>query len=98
MSVLRCRQQKFETNQDYFEHFKNATNVITQYDGSIRQYTGLVKHLGSKEDANKEFLAVGLVQNSDEVRYAELKIYMHNIYVEGEDRLTQTLSAALNAC
>ena len=40
-----------------------------------------VTHLGSKEGAKEMFLAVGPVQNSDKVRYAELKIYMHNRYV-----------------
>ena len=49
VSVFRCRQHKFETNQDYFERFKNATSVIIQYYGPIRQYKGLIIHLGSKE-------------------------------------------------
>ena len=34
-SVFRCCQHKFETNQEYFERFKNYTSVITQYDGLI---------------------------------------------------------------
>ena len=29
MSVIQFRQQKFEKNQEYFEHFKNSTIVIT---------------------------------------------------------------------
>ena len=61
MSVFWCRQKKFETNQEYFERFKNATGVITQYDGSIGQETGLVVHPVLKEDAQETFLAVGLV-------------------------------------
>ena len=40
-------------------------SVITQYDGSIGKDTGLVNHLGSKEDGQEKFLAVGLLQNSD---------------------------------
>ena len=96
LPVFQCRQHKFETNKEYFECFKNYTSVITQYDGSIRQYTGLVNHLGSKEDAQENFLAVRLVQNSDDVRYVELKVYMHNSYVNGKDSWPKTLPAALN--
>ena len=33
VSVFRRRQYKFETNQEYFERFKNATRVMTKYDG-----------------------------------------------------------------
>ena len=47
---------------------------------------GLVNYLGSKEDVQETLLAVGMVQNSDKVRYADLKIYMHNIYVNGKYR------------
>ena len=96
MSVFRYRQQKFETNQEYFKRFKNVTSVIVQYDGSLGQGTVLINHLGSKEDAQENFLAVQLVHNLYEVRYAEMKIYMKNIYVNGEDRWPKTLSAALN--
>ena len=39
---------------------------------------------------------VGLVQKSEKLRYIELKIYMHNSYVNGEDRWTKTLSATLD--
>ena len=63
-------------------------STITKYYGSIRQDTGLVNHLGSKEDAQEKLLAVGMVHNSDKVRYAELKIYMHNRYVNDEDQDT----------
>ena len=66
--MLRCRQHKFETNQEYFERFKNATGVITQYDGPIGKDTGLISHIGSEEDAQEKFLAVGMVQKSDELR------------------------------
>ena len=45
-------------------------STITKYYGSIRQDTGLVNHLGSKEDAQEKLLAVGMVHNSDKVRYA----------------------------
>ena len=38
-------------------------SVITKYDGSIGQGSGLVNHLGSKEDAQEIFLEVRLVQN-----------------------------------
>ena len=48
MSVFQFREQKFQTNQDNFERFNNSTSVITKYDGSIGQGTGLVNHLGSK--------------------------------------------------
>ena len=48
VSVFRCRQKKFEKNQEFFERFKNSTRIITQYDGSIGQDMGLVNHLGSK--------------------------------------------------
>ena len=41
-------------------------------------------------------MVVGLVQNSDEVRYSELKIYVHNIYVNGKDRFPNTISSSLN--
>ena len=57
---------------------------------------GLIGNLGSNEDAQETFLAVGLIQNLDEVRYAELKICMHKSYVNGKDRWTKTLSSALN--
>ena len=67
-SVFQYRQYKFGRNQELFERFKNATSVITQYDGSIEQNTGLVNHLGSKEYAQEKFLEFGLVQNPDEVR------------------------------
>ena len=33
VSVFWCRQHKFETNQEYFERFKNATRVMTKHDG-----------------------------------------------------------------
>ena len=56
----------------------------------------LVNHLGSKEDAQEKFLAVGMVQNSDEVIYTELKLYMHNSYVSDKDRWTKMLTGALN--
>ena len=65
VSVFRCRKHKFETNQYYFESFKDATSIITQYDGSIGQDRGLVNQLGSKEDVQEKFLAVGLIHNSD---------------------------------
>ena len=42
------------------------------------------------------FLAVGPVQNSDKVRYAELKIYMHNRYINSDYLWPNTLSVALN--
>ena len=29
VSVFRCSKNKFKTNQDYFEHFKNATIIIS---------------------------------------------------------------------
>ena len=70
--------------------------VITQYDGSIGQETVILNQLGSKQYAQEKFLAVRLVHNSDEVRYAELKIYMHNSYVNSEELCLKTLSAALN--
>ena len=53
VSVFWCRQQKIETNQEYFERFKNAMSIITQHEGSIGQETGLVNHLGSKEDTQE---------------------------------------------
>ena len=53
VSVFQCSQHKFETNQEYFEQFKNATSVINQYDRSIIHETDLVNHLGPKEDAQK---------------------------------------------
>ena len=83
MSVFQCRQHKFENILEFFERFKNSTSVIIQYESSIRQGTGLVRHFGSKEDVQEKFLAVRLVQNSYEVRYSELKQYMHNNYVNG---------------
>ena len=95
-SVFRFRQQKFGTNQDFFERFKNSTSVLTEYDGSIAQDMGLVNHRGSKEDVQGEFLAVGLVQKSDEVRYSELRIYMHNNYVNVKEHFPKRLPAALN--
>ena len=70
--------------------------VITQYVGSIGQYTGLVNHLGSKEDAQETFLAVKMVQSSDEIRYSELKQYMHNRYIKNNYRWPKTLLAAPN--
>ena len=36
------------------------------------------------------------MQNSDKVRYSEMKKYTHNSYVNGEDYWNKTLSAALN--
>ena len=51
VSVFRCRKHIFETNEELFEHFKNSMRFITQYDGLNRQGTGLLNHLGSKEDA-----------------------------------------------
>ena len=74
----------------------NATSVITQYGRSIGQDTVFANHLGSKEDAQENFLEVVLVHNSEKVRYPELKIYMHNSYVNVEDHCPRTLSAALN--
>ena len=91
VSVFRCRQQKFVTNQEYFERFKNSTSIITQYEGPIGQNTGLVNHLRSKEDAQEKFLAVGLVQNSEKLRCSEMKIYMHNSYVNGKERWPNTM-------
>ena len=41
-------------------------------------------------------MSVRMVQKLDEVRYAELKIYMHKRYVHGEDRCLKTVSAVLN--
>ena len=41
-------------------------------------------------------MAVGMVQKSYEIRYTELKTYMHNIYVKGNTRWPKTLSAALD--
>ena len=79
-----CRKHKFETNQEYFDIFNNAMRVITQYDGSIGQDMGLVRHLVPKEDAQEKFLAVGLVQNSEKLRYAEPNIYIHNSYINEE--------------
>ena len=57
-------------------------SVITQYGGSIRQDTGLVNHLGSKEVSQRKSLAVRIVHNYDKVSYSELKQYIHNIYVD----------------
>ena len=37
-----------------------------------------------------------MVHNSDEVRYAYLKIYVYNSYVNGKDCFPKTLSAMLN--
>ena len=48
-------------------------SVITKHDGSIGLSMSLVNHLGPKEDSHEKFLAVGMVQNSDKVGYAELK-------------------------
>ena len=48
-------------------------SIITQYYGSIVQDTGLVNHLGSKEDAQKKFLAFELIQKSDKEIYDDLK-------------------------
>ena len=61
VQVFWCRQQKFETNLEYLERFKNAMSIITQYYGSIVQDTGLVNHLRSKEDAQENLLVVQLV-------------------------------------
>ena len=44
----------------------------------------------------KKFLSVRLVQNSDEVRYTELNIYIYISYVNGEECWPKILSAALN--
>ena len=55
-----------------------------------------MSYLVSKEDAQEKLLAVILVQNSDEVRYAELKIYMHNRYINGKYHWPKTLTASLN--
>ena len=52
---------------------------------------GLVKYLGSKEDAQKHFLVVGLVHKPDKIIHTELNKYMHNSYVNGKDRWTKTL-------
>ena len=71
-------------------------SIITQNDGSIGQDTGLVNHLGQKEDAQETFLSVGMVQNSDKVGYYELKIYMHSSYINVKDHCHKTLLAALN--
>ena len=71
--------------------------VITQYDGSAGQETGLNNHLGSKEDVQEKFLEVGLVQNSYEVRYSQLKIYIQDSYVNGKDPFPKTLPDTLNA-
>ena len=73
VSVLWCRQQKFDTNQDFFEQFKDAKWVIIQYDGSIVQVMDLINNLGSKEDEQEKLLAVRLVQKYNEVRYADIK-------------------------
>ena len=35
------------------------------------------------------------MQNSDKVRYADLKFYMHNRYITGNDRWPKALSASL---
>ena len=48
MAVIRFSQQKFETNQEFFERFKNSASFITQYERSIRQDTGIINHLSSK--------------------------------------------------
>ena len=65
VSVFLCMQQRFETDQEFFERFKNFMRVITQYELSIGQETGLVNRLGSKEYIQEIFLAFGLVKNSD---------------------------------
>ena len=96
VSVFQCRQQELKTNQYLFNRNKNSTSVITQYDVSIGKNTALVHQPGSKEDAQEKFLDVRLIQNSDEVRYYDLKIYMHNSYVYGTDRCPKTLSYSLN--
>ena len=96
MSVLRCRQHRFETKQEYFGSFNNATSVISQHAGSIGQDAGLVIHLGSKEDTQEKFLEVRLVHKSDEERYADIKLYMHNTYINGEGCWPKTLPAILN--
>ena len=44
----------------------------------------------------ENLLEVGLVQNSDGVRYAELKIYMHNSYVKSKNRWPKIMLAVLN--
>ena len=69
--------------------------VITQYYRSIGKYAGLVSHFGSKEDVQETFLTVGLVQNSDKVRYSELYIYMHNRYLNRKYHWTKTLLSTL---
>ena len=71
-------------------------SVITQYDGSIGKYTGLVNRLGSQEDAQEKFLVVRLVQNSDKVRYSDMKIHMHNSYVNSKGRFPKKLLATPN--
>ena len=43
-------------------------SVITKHDRSIGLSMGLVNHLGPKEDSHEKFLAVGMVQKSDELR------------------------------
>ena len=70
--------------------------VITQHGGSIVQEPGLVNNLGSKEDAKETFLAVKMVQSSDEIIYSELKQYMHNRYINNDYRWPKTLLAAPN--
>ena len=56
---------------------------------------GLVNHFGPKEDAQENFLEIELVHNPDEVRYNEMKIYMHKSYVNGKNIWPKTLSDAL---
>ena len=41
-------------------------------------------------------MTVGPIQNLYEVKYADLEIYMHNSYVNGEYPWPKTLSSALN--
>ena len=42
VSMFPYRQQKIETNKELFESFINDMRVITQYDGLIRQDTGII--------------------------------------------------------
>ena len=60
-------------------------SVVIQYYGPIRQDAVLVDYLGSKEYVQEKLLTVGLVQNSDKVRYAKMKQFMHNSYGNGDD-------------
>ena len=94
--MLRYRQHKFEANQEFFECFKSAASVIIQYYGSIGQDKGLLKNTKSKEDMQEKLLIDRIVHNYNGVRYDEIHQYMHNRYVNSEDRYPRTLSAILN--